>query len=159
MDNTELYHHGVKGMKWGVRRYQNSDRSLTAAGKRRVTKLESKYEAVTGKKVSEGSAKSSSSSSSTPKKKTLSAMSDKEIQAKIDRIGLEQKYSELVSSSSTKKEISRGQKFMQDVLEQSGKNVATQTVTYLMGTGVNKVFEQITGDKQTINPKKGQKDK
>lgn len=31
----ELYHHGVKGMKWGVRRYQNKDGSLTAAGKKR----------------------------------------------------------------------------------------------------------------------------
>lgn len=30
-----LYHHGVKGMKWGVRRYQNKDGSLTPAGKKR----------------------------------------------------------------------------------------------------------------------------
>ena len=30
-----LAHHGVKGQKWGVRRYQNSDGSLTAAGKKR----------------------------------------------------------------------------------------------------------------------------
>lgn len=31
----ELKHHGVKGMKWGVRRYQNKDGSLTPAGKKR----------------------------------------------------------------------------------------------------------------------------
>lgn len=31
----ELYHWGIKGMKWGVRRYQNKDGSLTPAGKRR----------------------------------------------------------------------------------------------------------------------------
>lgn len=31
----ELYHHGTKGMRWGVRRYQNKDGSLTPAGKKR----------------------------------------------------------------------------------------------------------------------------
>lgn len=32
----ELTHHGIKGMKWGVRRYQNKDGSLTPAGKKRL---------------------------------------------------------------------------------------------------------------------------
>ena len=34
----ELYHYGTKGMKWGVRRYQNPDGSYTAAGKERYGK-------------------------------------------------------------------------------------------------------------------------
>lgn len=33
-----LAHHGIKGMKWGVRRYQNYDGTLTAAGKRQQEK-------------------------------------------------------------------------------------------------------------------------
>lgn len=39
-----LAHHGIKGQKWGVRRYQNSDGSLTAAGRKRYEKEETKRE-------------------------------------------------------------------------------------------------------------------
>ncbi len=35
MEMNELRHHGVKGQKWGVRRYQNADGSLTSAGRKR----------------------------------------------------------------------------------------------------------------------------
>ena len=45
----ELYHWGIKGMKWGVRRYQNKDGSLTAKGKKRYNDEMSKVEAETKK--------------------------------------------------------------------------------------------------------------
>lgn len=35
---TELWHHGIKGQKWGVRRYQNPDGTLTEEGKRRYSR-------------------------------------------------------------------------------------------------------------------------
>lgn len=40
----ELYHYGVKGMKWGVRRYQDYDGSYTKKGLERFRKAESKYD-------------------------------------------------------------------------------------------------------------------
>ena len=50
--NNHIEHHGIKGMHWGIRRYQNADGSLTAAGRRRyeyrekdISRFESENEA------------------------------------------------------------------------------------------------------------------
>lgn len=43
--NGELYHWGTKGMKWGIRRYQNKDGSLTPAGRKRYAEEEAKLKA------------------------------------------------------------------------------------------------------------------
>lgn len=43
VSDGELYHWGIKGMKWGVRRYQNPDGSLTPAGRKRLEKADYKW--------------------------------------------------------------------------------------------------------------------
>lgn len=42
--SSELYHYGIMGQKWGIRRYQNEDGSLTPEGKKRYGKLVKYYE-------------------------------------------------------------------------------------------------------------------
>ena len=41
--DDQLYHHGIKGMRWGVRRYQNPDGSLTEKGRRRLEKIDQRW--------------------------------------------------------------------------------------------------------------------
>lgn len=48
MSDNELLHWGIKGMKWGRRRYQNKDGSLTPAGKKRYEKLSGELDSLKG---------------------------------------------------------------------------------------------------------------
>lgn len=66
MDNR-LYHAGVKGQKWGRRRYQNPDGTLTPEGKKRYSSKSGKKETSNNSSDSEPSAKPKTSKTKTRK--------------------------------------------------------------------------------------------
>lgn len=77
--DNELYHFGIKGMKWGVRRYQNKDGSLTSKGKKRYSDDYKESRELSKKSVSE--------------------MSNAELRKLNERRRLEQEYSKLNPST------------------------------------------------------------
>ena len=88
--NQELYHWGIKGMKWGVRRYQNADGTLTDAGKRRY-----------------GDPSDDSKMAKEIKKKRVDQMTNAELKKLNERVRLEQEYKKLNPNT-----VSKGWKYV-----------------------------------------------
>ena len=92
----ELYHHGILGQKWGIRRFQNPDGSLTPAGVKRQARLEakaSKKEAKAKKKAAEESRQKSITESH---RTDYRNMTDDELRRVVNRKQMEQQYQSMV---------------------------------------------------------------
>lgn len=138
---TELWHHGIMGMKWGIRRYQNPDGSLTTAGKirygnknrleasvnKKAAKLQRKYNDLTGKSIRQNNATKDKTEEEARKKdsksKSISEMSSEELQAAINRINLEKTYLQAMESVNPQK-VSRGRKFIDSFKDQAVNSIS-----------------------------------
>lgn len=138
----ELYHHGVKGQKWGVRRFQNKDGSLTVEGKNRYYNSEGKktpegkmleersknaQSAVSGaRSVTAGAQKISNMANEQPRNRydkrepltqdEIDSMSNKELQELVTRMNLEQQYSMLTADQTSKSKVSTGLQYADAIL-------------------------------------------
>jgi hypothetical protein len=142
MDNN-LKHHGILGMKWGIRRFQNKDGSLTAAGKKRY----------------DGDTKDSQEDVETRKQNIIKSKSVKdlydnadlfttqELQSAYNRLVLERNIANLSAS-----EVSKGEKFINNVTKWGKKTsdlITTGTNLYKSVDTVRKMFGDESSTKKT----------
>lgn len=133
MGYDQLYHHGIKGMKWGIRRFQKKDGSLTPTGRKRYGD------------GPDGDDRDAESSPGKPKasgsKKSVNEMTDAELNAAVNRLRLEQQYRQL-----SPEKVSLGKKFVdslqKDVIipaaKEAGKNVVKDLMEKELKKAVNK---------------------
>ena len=163
-DNDEIYHHGTKGQKWGHRRYQNKDGSLTDEGRKHygvgkareigeklanaVRKrvkpttedlLERKRKAE--EKARQREIKEEIKDLKKPNRgKKLNELSDDELRQKMERMALEKQYKEIEKSSKT----SKGKEAFKNAM----KRAATRAAANALEAGITalgvKVANNIT---------------
>jgi hypothetical protein len=95
----ELYHYGVKGMKWGVRRYTNKDGSLTSAGRAREGYRDSKKKLKTANKEFN---KASSFAVGAKRLSKFTTARDKVRKAEVDTVHAKAKFNAAKKSDKTK---------------------------------------------------------
>lgn len=119
-ETAYLVHHGVKGMKWGVRK------SRPSSGKKR-RKGPIQININVGRK-----AKKTKSS-----KESIKGLTDQELLARVNRLNLEKRYRDLSAPQK-----SAGKEFVSNILKESGKEVAKKYVTKGMDKSVEALLKK-----------------
>ena len=153
LKTKELCHWGIIGQRWGIRRYQNADGTLTAEGKQRYGTVETmereSQESGAAKSAidsaSEGLSKAStlfsSSKGSKAIRKDYSNMSDDELRKKVNRLNLERSYGDL---SGDTKYVKTGKEVAHEILQ------STAAVLGVVGSAVA-IYMSLSGQ---VQPKK-----
>ena len=130
MSADELYHHGIKGQKWGVRRFQNKDGSLTVKGRQRYStevmgeskKLLDKANEAVGKgknisnEIGKVAQKEFDKKYNKEIKRSLSEMSDAELRSIVNRLNMEERYTQVMQSRAPK----LGKNKVDEILDYAG---------------------------------------
>lgn len=123
MEDCYLEHHGIKGMRWGIRRFQNKDGSLTPAGRKRRASYASYDSSNTNTTVKKKSGSESSSSKA-------KSMSDEDLRKAINRLQMEKQYRDLYRDLNPER-VSTGKKIVNASInkvlvpaaQEAGKNI------------------------------------
>lgn len=161
-NNATLYHHGIKGQRWGVRRFQTKDGGLTSEGRKRYSlgetihnyKVKKKRKAAAEKAREAKAAKAEHEKKAVAGKVDLKDMTDDEIRKAIARKQLENAYNQLHP-----KQVSKGEAFVKGLMNDVIKPAATTAGKNFLTDYLNKLGKDVLKDPVDANSIDALKDK